>query len=76
MCAQQTSSTHRPINNNIQANTNQQHCTGNVDNLVVAADPKELLDKLASWEPKERGLVLLPPEQRAAAIGTDVSAHE
>lgn len=48
---------------------------GNVDNLVVSADPSDLLDRLAAWEPSEKGL-LLSAELRTAALGSDVNKHE
>lgn len=49
--------------------------TGNLDNLVVASDPADLLDKLAAWEPVEKGL-LLSAELRTAAVGSDVNTHK
>jgi len=45
---------------------------GNVDNLIVCADPAELLEQLEGWRPVEKGL-MLSPELRKAAIGEDVS---
>jgi hypothetical protein len=47
---------------------------GNLDNLVVSSSASDLLERLGSWKPVVRGLVLTA-EQRKGAIGEDVSGH-